>query len=95
MSFKEFAHRVNFFIGANQVDIFLEDHGGPGVQHMGLYTPDIMSTVATFKQSGAQFVQTPQAYYEDVSVYIYCSKHITIIMYICLVHYFSGFFGRK
>lgn len=58
------------------MDIFLEDHGGPGVQHMGLYTPDIMSTVATFKQSGAQFVQTPQAYYEDVSVYIYCSKHI-------------------
>lgn len=53
------------------MDIFLEDHGGPGVQHMGLYTPDIMSTVATFKQSGAQFVQTPQAYYEDVSIYIY------------------------
>lgn len=52
------------------MDIFLEDHGGPGVQHMGLYTPDIMSTVATFKRSGAQFVETPQAYYEDVSVYI-------------------------
>lgn len=51
--------------GANQVDIFLEDHGGPGVQHMGLYTPDIMSTVTTFKRSGAQFVETPKAYYED------------------------------
>lgn len=61
---------VNFYLGANQVDIFLEDHGGPGVQHMGLYTPDIMSTVATFKRSGAQFVETPQAYYEDVSIYI-------------------------
>lgn len=52
------------------MDIFLEDHGGPGVQHMGLYTPDIMSTVTTFKRSGAQFVETPKAYYEDVSVYI-------------------------
>lgn len=58
------------------MDIFLEDHGGPGVQHMGLYTPDIMSTVATFKQSGAQFVQTPQAYYEDVSIYICIALNI-------------------
>jgi 4-hydroxyphenylpyruvate dioxygenase-like putative hemolysin len=52
--------------GANQVDIFLEDHGGPGVQHVGLYTPDIMTAVAAFKQNGVQFVEPPPAYYTDV-----------------------------
>ncbi|XP_061194904.1 4-hydroxyphenylpyruvate dioxygenase-like protein [Saccostrea echinata] len=51
--------------GANQVDIFLEDHGGPGVQHVGLYTPDIMTAVSTFKESGVQFVEPPPAYYTD------------------------------
>ena len=54
------------FLGANQVDIFLEDHGGPGVQHMGLYTPDIRAAISSFKDGGTQFVEPPQAYYEDV-----------------------------
>ena len=48
------------------MDIFLEDHGGPGVQHMGLYTPDIRAAISSFKDGGAQFVEPPQAYYEDV-----------------------------
>ncbi|CAB1344009.1 unnamed protein product, partial [Coregonus sp. 'balchen'] len=38
--------------GRNQVDTFLEQHRGPGIQHIGLYTQDIVSTAQTLGQAG-------------------------------------------
>ncbi|XP_028825583.1 4-hydroxyphenylpyruvate dioxygenase-like protein [Denticeps clupeoides] len=52
--------------GKNQVDTFLEQHGGPGIQHIGLYTEDIATTAETMAQAGVQFFCPPPAYYTQV-----------------------------
>ncbi|XP_030630737.1 4-hydroxyphenylpyruvate dioxygenase-like protein [Chanos chanos] len=52
--------------GSNQVDTFLEQHRGPGIQHIGLYTKDIVSTAQTMAQAGVQFFSPPPAYYTEV-----------------------------
>uniref|UniRef100_A0A452IWN5 4-hydroxyphenylpyruvate dioxygenase n=1 Tax=Gopherus agassizii TaxID=38772 RepID=A0A452IWN5_9SAUR len=51
--------------GKNQVDAFLEQHGGAGIQHVGLYTTDIVSTARALAQAGVRFVEPPQAYYSE------------------------------
>lgn len=55
--------------GPNQVDTFLYDHGGPGIQHIGLHTDDIISTVSRLKDSGVQFAEPPYTYYTEVGKY--------------------------
>ncbi|XP_074953885.1 4-hydroxyphenylpyruvate dioxygenase-like protein isoform X2 [Phalacrocorax aristotelis] len=49
--------------GANQVDTFLEQHGGAGIQHVGLCTTDIITTTKALQQRGARFFTPPTAYY--------------------------------
>ncbi|NWI28928.1 HPDL protein, partial [Sula dactylatra] len=51
--------------GANQVDTFLEQHGGAGIQHVGLCTTDIVATTRALQQQGAQFFTPPTAYYSQ------------------------------
>nr|XP_033771426.1 4-hydroxyphenylpyruvate dioxygenase-like protein [Geotrypetes seraphini] len=51
--------------GRNQVDTFLEQHGGAGIQHVALYTPDIIATARAFYCAGVQFVTPPPAYYTE------------------------------
>ncbi|XP_019383918.1 PREDICTED: 4-hydroxyphenylpyruvate dioxygenase-like protein [Gavialis gangeticus] len=51
--------------GPNQVDTFLAQHGGAGVQHIGLYTTDIVSTAQTLAAAGVRFVEPPRAYYSE------------------------------
>uniref|UniRef100_A0A673CWG4 4-hydroxyphenylpyruvate dioxygenase n=1 Tax=Sphaeramia orbicularis TaxID=375764 RepID=A0A673CWG4_9TELE len=52
--------------GRNQVDTFLEQHRGPGIQHIGLYTKDIVSTAQTMAEAGVRFFSPPPAYYTEV-----------------------------
>ncbi|XP_056285913.1 4-hydroxyphenylpyruvate dioxygenase-like protein [Pseudoliparis swirei] len=52
--------------GRNQVDTFLEQHGAPGIQHIGLYTKNIVSTAHAMADAGVQFFSPPQAYYTQV-----------------------------
>ncbi|XP_051274520.1 4-hydroxyphenylpyruvate dioxygenase-like protein [Dicentrarchus labrax] len=52
--------------GRNQVDTFLEKHRGPGIQHIGLYTKNIVSTAHTMAEAGVQFFSPPLAYYTEV-----------------------------
>uniref|UniRef100_A0A3P8TWA0 4-hydroxyphenylpyruvate dioxygenase n=1 Tax=Amphiprion percula TaxID=161767 RepID=A0A3P8TWA0_AMPPE len=52
--------------GSNQVDTFLEQHRAPGVQHIGLYTKDIVSTAHTMAEAGVRFFSPPPAYYTEV-----------------------------
>lgn len=54
--------------GRNQVDTFLEKHREPGIQHIGLYTKDIVSTAQTMAEAGVQFFSPPFAYYTEVSL---------------------------
>ncbi|NXT24777.1 HPDL protein, partial [Syrrhaptes paradoxus] len=49
----------------NQVDTFLEQHGGPGIQHVGLCTTNIVTTTRALQQRGAQFFTPPATYYSQ------------------------------
>uniref|UniRef100_A0A8C6UQC5 4-hydroxyphenylpyruvate dioxygenase n=1 Tax=Neogobius melanostomus TaxID=47308 RepID=A0A8C6UQC5_9GOBI len=52
--------------GRNQVDTFLQQHRGAGIQHIGLYSTDIVSTAHTLSQAGVSFFSPPPAYYTEV-----------------------------
>ncbi|XP_035469656.2 4-hydroxyphenylpyruvate dioxygenase-like protein isoform X1 [Scophthalmus maximus] len=52
--------------GRNQVDSFLEQHGAPGIQHIGLYTENIVSSAHAMAGAGVQFFSPPAAYYTEV-----------------------------
>ena len=52
--------------GSNQIDTFLKQHGGPGIQHIGLHTNDIVSTARTMAEAGVQFFSPPPTYYTEV-----------------------------
>jgi len=50
----------------SQINEFLEQYGGEGVQHIALYTEDIYSTVEAMREAGVQFLDTPDTYYEVI-----------------------------
>jgi 4-hydroxyphenylpyruvate dioxygenase len=50
----------------SQIEEYLEFYGGPGVQHIAFATDDIVSTVESLRERGIRFLNTPDAYYEDV-----------------------------
>jgi 4-hydroxyphenylpyruvate dioxygenase len=51
----------------SQIEEYLEFYGGPGVQHIAMTTSDIVGTVDTLQSRGVRFLNTPEAYYEDVT----------------------------
>lgn len=46
-----------------QVNTFLHDHGGPGVQHLAFSTDNILTSVAALRDRGVACLQTPATYY--------------------------------
>ncbi len=52
----------NFY--GSQIQKFVDDNGGPGVQHIALSTSQIMDTVPMMQNAGLKFLDTPAAYYE-------------------------------
>ncbi len=65
-------HRVKFPLNEpavgkrrSQIDEYLEFHAGPGCQHLALATGDILGTVDALRARGVQFLDTPDAYYDD------------------------------
>jgi 4-hydroxyphenylpyruvate dioxygenase len=50
----------------SQIEEYLEFYGGPGAQHIALQSDDIVRTVETLKDRGVLFLDTPDAYYEEV-----------------------------
>src|SRR5215212_4742253 len=50
----------------SQIDEYLEFNGSAGVQHIALQSEDIVGTVTAMKERGVPFLDTPDAYYEDV-----------------------------
>ena len=50
----------------SQVYAFVEDNGGPGVQHVAFDVPDIVSAVESLERRGVEFMDTPAAYYRDL-----------------------------
>jgi 4-hydroxyphenylpyruvate dioxygenase len=50
----------------SQIEEYLDFYGGPGVQHIALASGDIVATVEALKERGVLFLETPEAYYEEV-----------------------------
>ncbi len=50
----------------SQIEEFLHDYNGEGIQHIALGTDDIYSTVDRMRASGVQFQDTPETYYEGI-----------------------------
>jgi 4-hydroxymandelate synthase len=48
---------------AGQIDEFLRNHGGPGVQHVAFATGDIVHAMETITARGVDFLSTPASYY--------------------------------
>ena len=68
-------HRVKFPLNEpaaakrkSQIDEYLEFYRGPGVQHLALATNDILRAVDKLRKEGVQFLDTPDAYYEDTKL---------------------------
>ena len=49
----------------SQIEEYLNAYVGPGVQHIALATPDIVSSVAAMRERGVRFLQMPAAYYDE------------------------------
>jgi 4-hydroxyphenylpyruvate dioxygenase len=50
----------------SQIEEYLEFNHDPGVQHIAMQSEDIVGTVAKLKERGVLFLDTPDAYYEEV-----------------------------
>ncbi len=48
----------------SQIEEFLRDFNGEGIQHIALGTNDIYHSVSTLRQDGLDFLDTPETYYE-------------------------------
>lgn len=57
-------------LSRNQISIFLDEHDGPGIQHIGLNTPNIIKSVQSSKINSDQvkYYVTPSSYYENVNL---------------------------
>ncbi|MER5494299.1 4-hydroxyphenylpyruvate dioxygenase [Streptomyces sp. NPDC002490] len=60
----DLAHR------AGQIDEFLKDHQGAGVQHLAFSSPDAVRAVRALRRRGVTFLSTPAAYYDRLGARI-------------------------
>ena len=66
----------------NQISIFLDENNGPGIQHIGLNSTDIIKTVSNSKMNhlDIQYYSTPDEYYSNVSYNFYSTDLIILIV---------------
>ncbi len=50
----------------SQIDIYLADNNGSGIQHVALKVPNIIETMAALKSKGGSFLEATPEYYERV-----------------------------
>ncbi|WP_115718330.1 4-hydroxyphenylpyruvate dioxygenase [Gallaecimonas mangrovi] len=51
----------------SQIEEFLREYNGEGIQHIALTTNDIYQTVADLQSRGTAFMRTPATYYERIN----------------------------
>lgn len=62
-------------MAVGQIDKFLKDHDGPGVQHMAFSTEDILTTVRGLAGRGIELLSTPGAYYSVLAERVQQHRH--------------------
>ena len=50
----------------SQIEEYLDFNEGPGVQHVAILSNDIVDSITKLKKAGVEFLDTPDAYYEDL-----------------------------
>ncbi|HEX7965560.1 MAG TPA: 4-hydroxyphenylpyruvate dioxygenase [Gammaproteobacteria bacterium] len=50
----------------SQINEYLNEYKGEGIQHIACFTDDIYATVEAMRKAGLQFLDTPDAYFEMV-----------------------------
>jgi 4-hydroxyphenylpyruvate dioxygenase len=50
----------------SQIEEYIREYRGEGIQHIALSTPDIYATVDSLRANGVEFQDTPDTYYEGV-----------------------------
>jgi len=64
----------------SQIQIFLDDNNGPGVQHIALLTSDIIAAIRTMRANGVSFLEVPDAYYDAVPKRVPLLKQLRILV---------------
>jgi 4-hydroxyphenylpyruvate dioxygenase len=57
----------------SQINEYIDEYKGEGIQHIALYTENIYETVESIKAAGVGFLVTPEAYYTIIDKRV--SKH--------------------
>lgn len=52
--------------GKSQIQEYLDEYKGSGIQHIALLTTDIVSVVRSWRKNGISFLDVPDTYYEAV-----------------------------
>jgi 4-hydroxymandelate synthase len=58
-----------------QIDDFIKNHGGPGIQHIAFSTSDIVRSVRSMNEEGVAFLNSPGTYYALLSQRLGLSRH--------------------
>jgi 4-hydroxyphenylpyruvate dioxygenase len=48
----------------SQIEEYIEQYHGSGVQHVALQTEDIVSTIGALRKNGMEFLEVPDTYYD-------------------------------
>ena len=57
----------------SQINEYIDEYKGEGIQHIALYTDNIYETVESVKAAGVDFLKTPETYYSIIDKRV--SKH--------------------
>ncbi|VAW36422.1 4-hydroxyphenylpyruvate dioxygenase [hydrothermal vent metagenome] len=57
----------------SQINEYIEEYNGEGIQHIALYTDNIYETIESIRAAGVDFLVTPSAYYTIIDQRV--SKH--------------------
>ncbi|MEU7133041.1 4-hydroxyphenylpyruvate dioxygenase [Streptomyces sp. NPDC046261] len=60
-----------------QIDHFVKNHGGAGVQHIAFRTENVVRSVGTMHARGVEFLSTPAAYYRMLGDRLRLVRHST------------------
>jgi len=65
----------------SQITEFLKAYNGPGVQHIAMFTPEILSSIEQISKAstegGFELIPTPKEYYDDKLVQEIMNEHLT------------------
>jgi 4-hydroxymandelate synthase len=62
-------------MAAGQIDAFLKDHDGPGVQHMAFGADDIITSVRRLADRGVELLPAPTTYYTALTERLRPKRH--------------------